>query len=56
MRFNTSMRLCALLAVTALLLTGAFLFAQETTAGLQGTIKDTSGAVVAGALDVVVAS
>ena len=25
------------------------LFAQETTAGLQGTVKDTSGAVVVGA-------
>ena len=45
MRFRTSMWLLALLA--ALLVTAAF--AQETTAGLQGTVKDTSGAVVGGA-------
>jgi hypothetical protein len=46
MRFRTSMWLLALLAAL-LLVTAAF--AQETTAGLQGTIKDTSGAVVGGA-------
>jgi hypothetical protein len=49
MRFSRSIGLCALLAMIALLLSGRFLFAQETTAGLQGTVKDTSGAVVAGA-------
>jgi len=49
MRFSTSIRLFALLAGMALLLSGVFVFAQETTGGLQGTVKDTSGAVVAGA-------
>ena len=49
MRFSTSMRLCALVAVMALLFTGVVLFAQETTAGLQGTVKDASGAVVSNA-------
>ncbi|HET9309565.1 MAG TPA: TonB-dependent receptor [Candidatus Sulfotelmatobacter sp.] len=49
MRFNTSMRLFALLVGMALLLSGVCVFAQETTGGLQGTIKDASGAVVAGA-------
>ncbi len=48
MRF-TSLRLCTLLAMLALLLWGGYLIAQETTGGLQGTIKDASGAVVAGA-------
>src|ERR1700675_3976794 len=38
------------LAVTALfIITSSLVFAQETTAGLQGTIKDTTGAVVGGA-------
>jgi hypothetical protein len=46
MRFSTSMRLCALLAMMALLLSGVFVIAQETTGGLQGTVKDSSGAVV----------
>jgi hypothetical protein len=46
MRFRTSMWLLALLAVILLVAAG---FAQETTGGLQGTLKDTSGAVVAGA-------
>jgi Carboxypeptidase regulatory-like domain len=49
MRFRRSMRLCALLAAIALLLSGVYLFAQETTGGLQGTVKDATGAVVAGA-------
>jgi hypothetical protein len=49
MRFKTSMRLFALLAGMALLLSGVCVFAQETTGGLQGTIKDASGAVVTGA-------
>src|SRR6202166_4930092 len=37
------------LQVCALLLFAATLFGQETTAGLQGTVKDTSGAVISGA-------
>lgn len=49
MRFSKSMRLFALLVGMALLLSGVCMFAQETTGGLQGTIKDASGAVVAGA-------
>ena len=49
MRFNTSMRLFVLLAGMALLLSGVCVFAQETTGGLQGTVKDASGAVVPGA-------
>jgi len=49
MRLTTSMRFYALLATVALLLSGMFVFAQETTGGLQGTVKDTSGAVVGGA-------
>ncbi len=49
MRFSTSMRLCALVAAMALLFTGVVLFAQETTGGLQGTVKDASGAVVSNA-------
>ena len=39
----------ALLQICALLLFAATVFAQETTAGLQGTVKDPSGAVVANA-------
>jgi Carboxypeptidase regulatory-like domain len=39
----------AMLLVCALLVSAATLFAQETTAGLQGTVKDASGAVVKGA-------
>jgi len=49
MRFSTSMRLFAVLACMALLLSGVLVFAQETTGGIQGTIKDASGAVVTGA-------
>ena len=49
MRFTTSSKLFALLVTMALVLSGAYLFAQETTGGLQGTVKDASGAVVAGA-------
>ncbi|MGH9514630.1 MAG: carboxypeptidase regulatory-like domain-containing protein [Terriglobales bacterium] len=41
------------LHVCALFLFAAAVFAQETTAGLQGTVKDTSGAVVGGAQVVV---
>lgn len=43
------MRLFAMLATMALLLSGVFVFAQETTGGLQGTVKDASGAVLSGA-------
>jgi hypothetical protein len=47
MRFERFPRFCGwLLAATVLLLTSAALFAQETTGGLQGTVKDASGAVV----------
>jgi hypothetical protein len=46
MRFRTFVWSLALLAVTLLVAAG---FAQETTGGLQGTVKDTSGAVVGGA-------
>src|SRR5580700_6809692 len=47
MRFERFPRFCGwLLAASVLLLTSAVLFAQETTGGLQGTVKDTSGAVV----------
>ena len=50
MRFERFPRVCGwLLAVTALLITSAALFAQETTGGLTGTVKDSSGAVVSGA-------
>jgi len=49
MRFSKSMRLFALLVGMAFLLSGVFVFAQETTGGVQGTVKDASGAVVAGA-------
>ena len=35
--------------VSAVLLLVANMFGQETTGGLQGTVKDSSGAVVAGA-------
>ncbi len=49
MRFTTSSKLFALLVTMALLLSGVYLFAQETTGGLQGSVKDPSGAVVGGA-------
>ena len=49
MRFSKSMRLFALVVGMALLLSGVCVFAQETTGGIQGTVKDASGAVVAGA-------
>src|SRR5258708_11574511 len=45
----------ATVQVTLLLLFAASVFAQETTAGLQGTVKDPSGAVVSGAQVVVTA-
>jgi len=49
MRFSRSMRLFAMLAAIALVFSSVFLFAQETTGGLQGTLKDATGAVVANA-------
>jgi len=50
MRYERFPRVCGwLLAVTALLITSAALFAQETTGGLAGTVRDSTGAVVGGA-------
>ena len=50
MRFERFPRTCSwLLVVAALLVTSSVLFAQETTGGLQGTVKDATGAVVANA-------
>ena len=47
MRFERFPRFCGwLLVATVLLITSSVLLAQETTGGLQGTVKDTSGAVV----------
>jgi hypothetical protein len=50
MRFERFPRVCSWLLVAAVLIvTNCALFAQETTGGVQGTVKDASGAVVAGA-------
>ena len=50
MRFERFPRTCSwLLVVAALLVTSSVLFAQETTGGISGTIKDTTGAVVGNA-------
>jgi hypothetical protein len=50
MRFERFPRVCSWLLVAAVLfVTSCALLAQETTGGLQGTVKDASGAVVAGA-------
>src|SRR5580700_732949 len=49
MRYSRSLKLFAVIATVALLASGVVMFAQETTGGLQGTVKDASGAVVAGA-------
>jgi len=49
MRFSKSSMFFAVITAVAFLLSGVLLFAQETTGGLQGTIKDSTGAVVAGA-------
>jgi carboxypeptidase family protein len=46
MRFARIMKPFAFLATIAMVLSGMALFAQETTGGLQGTVKDASGAVV----------
>jgi len=49
MRFARFVKPFVILATLAVVLSGLALFAQETTGGLQGTVKDASGAVVAGA-------
>lgn len=49
MRSTTSVRLLVLLSAVAFTLSSMAMFAQETTGGLQGTVKDASGAVVSGA-------
>jgi Carboxypeptidase regulatory-like domain len=53
-RLSTSK--CVVLLVCTLLLSAVTLLAQETTAGLQGTVKDSSGAVLKGAQVVVTAN
>ena len=47
MRFAKFMKLFVFLATVALVVSNVAMFGQETTAGLQGTVKDASGAVVA---------
>jgi len=50
MRFERFPRICGwLLVAAALIVTSCALFAQETTGGLTGTVKDPTGAVVGGA-------
>ncbi len=49
MRLTVSPRMCALLVAVAQMLLCACLSAQETTGGLQGTVKDSTGAVVSSA-------
>jgi hypothetical protein len=49
MRFARFVKFFVVLAAVAVALSGVALFGQETTAGLQGTVKDASGAVVANA-------
>src|SRR6476660_6512802 len=46
MRFARLMKSFAFLTTAVVVLSGLVLFAQETTAGLQGTVKDATGAVV----------
>src|SRR5260370_30420715 len=46
MRLGRIMKRFAFLATIAMVLSGMALFAQETTGGLQGTVRDASGAVV----------
>jgi hypothetical protein len=48
MRFSKTLMFFAVVTAVTFLLSGDFLFAQETTGGLHGTVKDSSGAVVAG--------
>src|SRR5215472_13489451 len=50
MRYSRSLKLFALIAtLIAFVTSGVVMFAQETTGGLQGTVKDVSGAVIGGA-------
>ena len=49
MRFAKFVKLFVFLATAAFALSSVAVFGQETTAGLQGTVKDVSGAVVANA-------
>src|SRR5215472_4441079 len=49
MRFAKLMKVSVFLTMMAVALSGVALLGQETTAGLQGTVKDASGAVVANA-------
>ena len=50
MRFERFPRICGwLLVAAALIVSSCALFAQETTGGLAGTVKDSTGAVVSGA-------
>ncbi len=49
MRFSRSFKLIAVVAALAFVASSVVLFAQETTGGLQGTVKDASGAVISGA-------
>jgi len=49
MRFARVLRPVVLLAAVTMVLSAVALFAQETTGGLQGTVKDASGAVVSNA-------
>ena len=46
MRFARFVKPFVFLATVTIVLSGMALFAQETTGGLQGTVKDASGAVV----------
>ena len=46
MRFSRSFKLIAVVAALAFVASSVVLFAQETTGGLQGTVKDASGAVI----------
>lgn len=49
MRSSRSFKLLVVVAALAFVASSVVLFAQETTGGLQGTVKDSSGAVVGGA-------
>jgi Carboxypeptidase regulatory-like domain len=49
MRFSKSSMFFAVITAVVFLLSGVLLIAQETVGGLQGTIKDSTGAVVSGA-------
>ena len=49
MRFSSPFKLIALLAAAAFCLSAVVMIGQETTGGLQGTVKDSTGAVIGGA-------